>query len=250
VNIHVHLLSHDHEPILKWSIRHYRTFANRIVVHDGGPDHTQKIHALTHGCEVLEWETGGQLNDELAMKLKNECWIGTDADWVIVADADELIYFPQGATLTIAGLEDLGAAMIKPQGYEMFSDELPPEKGQIYETIKDGARDDKWYAKPILFSPARISETEFGLGAHEADPVMKNGKQYHVGANWPISPDVYLLHFHQIGGLQRIAERYDATRKRLSRVNEQHLWGNFKPGLEHAQEKRDYILPRLQSVIP
>lgn len=228
-------------------MRHYYGIGAKVIVHDGGPIGM----GLIIGAENRRWDTKGQLNDELAMKLKNECWRGTDADWVIVADADEILYFPEGAEKTLETYTKRGAAMIKPLGYEMFSDALPTGRGEIYDEIKMGARDDKWYAKPILFTPHKIIESGFGIGAHEATPVLKSGRSIHVGLDWPqATPHCLLLHYHQIGGLQRIAERYDATRKRLSRINEKQLWGNFKPGLEHAQEKRDYILPLLEQVIP
>lgn len=248
MKVEVHLLVHDEEPMAEFAVRHYRTFAQTIVLHDGGPSFSRRSDRVE--VMVRRWDTNGKLNDDLAMKLKNECWAGTEADWVICADADELVYFPAGPEETLATYSRIGAAVIRPEGYEMFSEEWPAGPGQIYDYVKSGAPDDKWYAKPILFSPRMVKETGFGIGAHDAFPVLHNGRLLHCNGNWPHpNPRALLLHFHQVGPLERIAARYDATRQRLSRVNEIQRWGNFKPGLEHAQEKRALILPRICQVV-
>lgn len=264
MKLEVHLLTHDGEQMLEWSLRHYAQFASQIVVHDGGPERIARDVALRviHGgfstrCIITTtaWDTAGQLNDELAMRLKNACWRGTGADWVAVMDADELLHFPDGARETLEAYERIGAAVARPHGFEMFSDEWfePSDhpNGQVTRVAPNGAPDDVWYAKPVLFSPRRVAESGFGVGAHESDPVLKNGLRFHVGRNWPFAdPPVYLLHYKSIfGGLDRIAARYDATRRRLAAVNVNNGWGNFKSGREHALEKRAALLPNVRRVV-
>jgi len=246
----VHILTYNEERMLPYTIRHYQTFATRIVVHDNfSTDRTREI-ALEMGAELQDWDTGGEFNDLMAMDLKNQCWRGTSADWAICIDCDELLYFPYGARSALATYEKLGAVMIKPHGFEMFSDGYPTTTGQIYEEVKIGAPDDKWYAKPVLFSPRRVSSSGFGIGAHEADPTLKDGMVLRIGADWPKAvPRAFLLHFHQIGPMGDIAAVYDARLARLSEVNVKNRWGNFKVGRVHAQEKRDYIITHLQEVI-
>lgn len=259
VKIEVHILSHDHEQMIGWCLRHYRSWGAqdqvRIVVHDGGPALVQKPVCDAYQAEVKFWDTAGELNDELARILKNTCWKGTDAEWVIVVDADELLYFPGGVWETLATYDRIGAAVPKPQGFEMFSDEWhDPEHMESVSLITDwvthGSPDDKWYSKPVLFSPKRVVESGIGIGAHESRPILKSGRSIYVSKNWPkAKPEVWLLHFHQIGPIERVAERYDATRKRLSSLNVSRRYGNFEPGLVHAQQKRDLILPHLRKVI-
>lgn len=263
MKIEVHILTCDADWVLPWTLRHYGSFADRVVVHDGGPDWREgsltRELCRCHGALWREWDTAGELNDELAARHKNLCWRGTDADWVITADADELLYFPGNkegynhhARTVLEDLLDRGAAVIKPHGFEMFS-ETPPEGGshQIYDDLKSGAPDDEWYSKPILFSPRLVAESGLGIGAHESRPVLKNGMAFRVGREWPKSnPPVYLLHYHQIGPIEAVAARYDATRKRLAAVNVRNGWGNFEPGLDHARRKRARIFPNLTRIIP
>lgn len=246
-----HILAFNEAELIAYTMRHYRSFCTSIYVHDGGStDGTQDI-CRRYGAEVKHWDTKGQLNDELSMKCKNECWLGTDADWVLCPDADEFIYFPQGAEATLKIYSRLGAAVIKPRGYDMFSEAYPTTTGQIYDEVKTGTLSDKWYAKPILFSPHKIMESGFGIGAHESEPVLHNGSRLHVGSNWPkATPPTYLLHFHHgIGPIERIARRLDEKRERLATCNKQHGWGNFKEGRIHAAEKQEFIKAGLHQVI-
>ena len=250
MKVEVHVLAYEEERILPYTVRHYRTFAERVIVHDAhSPDATERV-AIEAGAEVQKWGLGGEVNDIEYCALKNSCWLGTDADWVIVCDADELIYFSQDARETLATYSRIGAAVIKPHGFEMFSETYPSTEGQIYHEVRMGAPDDKWYSKPILWNAKLVAESGLGMGSHDSWPILHDGTPLHCGPNWKKpDPPCYLLHFHQIGPIERIGARYDAVKSRMSRANKQHGWGNMKPGMVHAQEKRDLILPRLRQVV-
>lgn len=260
MKVEVHILAFNEEEILPYTIRHYRTFASRVIVHDAhSPDRTAEVSRAA-GAEVESWGLGGVVSDTEYCALKNSCWKGTDADWVIVCDADEMIYFPSIEVLglgkseainTLAVYSGMGAAVIKPHGFEMFSATYPTTAGQIYEEVNMGARDDQWYSKPLLFNPRLVAESGFGVGSHEARMVLKDGRALMVDRHWlKADPAAYLLHFHQIGPIERIGARYDAVCSRMSAENRARGWGNLKPGVVHAQEKRDLIIPRLERVIP
>lgn len=272
MKLEVHILVNDADWVTPWTLRHYCSFADKVWCHDGGPDWSERSVTQElcrcHGAEWRPWDTAGELNDDLAAKLKNSCWRGTDSDWVICADADELIYFPPSRVAPLSSnnapahknraqkvLEEydrLGAAVIKPHGYEMFSNFPPPmgEHNQIWQAVPDGAPDDEWYSKPILFSPRLVSDSGFGIGAHESRPVLRDGRVLRVSRTFPkASAATYLLHYHQIGAAAEVAERYDATRRRLSQINFRSGWGNFAPGKDHVAEKRAKILPNLRRVV-
>lgn len=247
-----HILTFNEASLIRYTLRHYATYCSKLVVHDAGStDSTVEICRMM-SAEVLPWDTKGELNDEMAMDLKNECWKGTDADWVIVVDADELLYFPKGVGETLATYSRLGAAIIKAHGFDMYSVAYPTTRGQIYDEVKLGAPSDKWYGKPVLFSPRQVEETGFGIGAHESDPLLRSGRRIHVGADWPkANPPAWLLHFHHgIGPIERIARRLDEKRTRLAAVNRLHGWGNLKDGMTHALEKQEFIKAGLVQVIP
>lgn len=244
----VHILCFNEEEILPFTLRHYATFCDRMIVHDGGSTDRSREIATQHGAEVRDCVTDG-VNDALFKRLKETCWRGTDADWVITCDADELIYFPEGWFHTLASYEADRRAVVKPRGFEMFGDTMPAlDGGQIYEQITMGAEDAKWYAKPILFRPSLIREITFSAGSHTCWATLTDGRKIE-DPQIPSDPETYLLHYHQIGGLERITRRYAAQQSRHSATNKKHRWGNFEPPSKHAADKRAAVMAKLARVI-
>lgn len=252
MNVEVHSLRYGDDWLVPYVVRHYLSYAQKLVIHDaGGGKPIEELVGQVDGLVVVPW-TDCPLVDELKYtELRNTCWKGTDADWCVVADLDELIYFPEGADKTLGAYTRMGAAVIRPHGFELFSETYPTGEGQIYDEIKMAAPDDKWYAKPILFSPKLVSETRLGLGSHESDPVLHDQRRFHVGPLWPFAnPPTYLLHCHHIGPKQVIAAKFDATHDRMCEMNRKMHWGNLEPGIKHVEDKRAGIVPNLRQLIP
>ena len=248
--VEVHVLAFNEAELMPYVLRHYRTFADRIVIHDAGStDGTQGI-AKTGGAEVVPWETGGEFNDQLAMELKNTCWHGTLADWVIVCDCDELWYFPDGAQRQLMAYFDQQIAVVKPQGFNMVSEVYPTTTGQIYDEVKTGSPE-PWYAKCALFSPRLVREMHYLPGAHDCKALLYSGEWIDLPMGSPSSvPPSYLLHYHHLGPVERLARLNDEKRARLAPIHKVCGWGNFEDGLKHAQDIRAKINANLLQVIP
>ena len=249
MRVEVHLLRYGDSWLVPYVVRHYLTYADKVVLHDAGGGPLPAF--IDYRVKVEPWDCP-EVNDIRYAQLRNDCWKGTDADWCVVGDLDELIYFPEGAAKSLGAYTQMGAAVIRPHGFEMFSETYPTNPhGQIYDEIKHGAPDTKWYSKPILFSPKLVSDMRFGMGSHEASPVLHDERRFHVGSKWPhAKPPAYLLHYHHIGPAKDIADKYDATISRMADVNKKNRWGNLEPGPKHVADKRALILPNLQQVIP
>lgn len=248
MSVEVHILCFNEEEVLPFTLLHYGTFAEKIIVHDGFSTDRSREIAREYGAEVRDFNSDG-VNDTLFKQLKENCWKGTSADWVITPDADELIYFPEGSFHTLSAYEADGVAVVKPIGFEMFSDDMPKiENGQIYSQVQKGARAPEWYSKPILFRPALIRKLIFSAGSHTCWAELNDGRKI-SDPKTPTTPETYMLHCHQIGGIERIARRYAAQQSRHSQTNIKNKWGNFKDPMVHAREKRDLILPHLEQVI-
>lgn len=248
MKIQVLILAFNEETILPYTLRHYRTYADEIIVYDAfSTDNTRNI-CREYGAVIHDWKTDG-LNDSIAKHIKNTGWINSHkSDWVICVDADELIYFPKGTRSTLEQYDLQKLGVVKPYGFEMFSETLPTTSGQIYDEIKMGGRDDKWYGKPVLFSPRRLRSIDFSPGAHTCTWIDIDGNDQQCPVA-DFNPPTYLLHYHHIGPIERIAQRYDATRERLSKINVDNNWGNFDPGMKHASDKRAAIFKTLRQVI-
>ena len=246
--LEAHVLRYGDDWLVPYVVRHYLSFADKLVIHDAGPYPWGLT--LDPRVQVVPWDCP-EVSDIKYAELRNSCWKGTKADWCVVCDLDELLWFPQGAHPTLYLYDTMGAAVPKPHGIEMFSETYPTGPGQIYDEIKMGAPDDKWYSKPILFNPRMVSDMRYGLGSHECDPVLHDERRFHVGPKWPFAnPPCYLLHFHHIGPAKDVGDKYDATITRMCEDNKRMHWGNLEPGLKHVADKRANIVPNLSQIIP
>ncbi len=246
--IEVHIVSYNEAFILAYALRHYKTFASKIVVHDAGSTDGTLALCAAEKVQVEPWSAGASINDTLLRELKETCWRDTMADWVIIVDADELLYFPGGVMPTLASYEARALAIVKPHGWEMESPEMPTTAGQIYEEINHGAPDDRWYAKPCMFSPRRVQAIKYSAGAHECAAELVGGLMMGNPERFS-EPPALLLHYKHIGSVERIGERYDGNRARFSQENIRHGWGNYEPGVKHATDKRNAILKNRSKVL-
>lgn len=246
----VHILARNEEQMIGYAMKHYREFCAELTVHDlGSTDKTIEI-ARSFGAKIHEHDSGGEFRDLLNKKIRNECWLGTDADWVIIVDCDELMWFGAGVRETLRCYDEQQVAVVKPIGYEMTCDVFPTGDGQITDYVKHGARDAAWYSKPTIISPKRVAVTDFGTGAHVVTATLHGGKKIVVDNNTPPnSPTTMLLHFHHLGSVGRIGAKYEAVIARLSPENRRMKWGVQANGLAHAQEKRRAILEKLERVL-
>ena len=160
------------------------------------------------------------------MKVKNNCWKGSQADWVIVCDADEVLFFYYTDTemypkQTFGGdirvLIDIEAnenitTIFKTYGWQIISDSMPKDN---LLGITNGYHFSN-YSKSIIFSPKHIQEINYNPGAHKCNPIGN--------VVWS-DETLYLLHYKHIGGLQRTIDRYKAYKKRLSSNNIKNGWG-------------------------
>jgi hypothetical protein len=157
----------------------------------------------------------GQLNDAEYIRLKNSCWKESDADWVIVCDSDEMLVLPDD-------FEHLDYSILKPQGFNMFSNDVPRGK---WTEINTGIKDDN-YSKLVCFRPREIREINYIYGCHEARPegnvIIYNGGM--------------LLHYKAVGGAKRLADRHALYASRLAPINKR-----FKLGFQYSEPREQTI---------
>ena len=245
--VQVHVLCYNEREILPYSLRHYATFADSIVVHDAFSTDGSREIARSYGADVQDWQTDG-VNDLLAKQLKERSVMQCRDDWCITVDADELIYFPQGAAYTLESYDAQGVAVVRTRGFELFSDAFPTTEGQIYDEVKQGSPSQKWYGKAVLVAPKRIRSITFGAGAHNTWAKLKDGTAWN-DVQEVTQPETYLLHAKHLGPIERDIARYDRQRSRLSQKNLQMGWGNLSPSRTHALEKRAEIAAGLRRII-
>lgn len=215
MNIDLHILTWNESDIIRLVLRHYKKFCRTMYVYDNhSTDNTREI-AIEEGATVKLFGSAF-FDDENNRQLKNNCWKGSDADFVIVCDCDEILcqYRPSKCNLNVDQPFDLNTefTIYPTTGWQVMSDSMP--KYSLLELTEGYVFHN--YSKTIIFSPKKITEINYGPGAHESD-----AKGSVVWANEPL----YVLHYKHIGGVQRTIDRYKILQKRLSKKNRQMGWG-------------------------
>jgi len=208
--VEAHIICFNESDILAMVIKHYRQFCERIIIYDNFSTDDSHAIATSMGCEVLKFGISGKLDDIEYLKIKNHCWKNSDADYVIVCDADEIlthsIFFDQpyipGESPTI----------IKTYGWQIYSNEMP--KKDLFEVTQGWPF--KNYSKLVMFSPQALTEINYEPGCHECNPI--GDIQYSTLA-------IPLFHYKHIGGVERLIKRNALFKKRMSFNNRKNGFG-------------------------
>lgn len=214
MKIDVFTTCYNEEIILPYFLKHYKQFANNITIFDNmSTDRSLEIMQEA-GVNVIRFDTNNQFQESALMHIRNTCWKSSDADWVIVCDADELIYHPN----ILEKLSSLDATHIVTEGYEMMSESLPTTDGQIYEELKQGFFKPD-YSKPCLFKPSEITESNFAPGSHTAIP---SGNVISINDS-----GIKLLHYKYLNR-DVLINKYAHYAIRQSQEMKANGWGNYQ----------------------
>lgn len=232
------IIAWNEQDSIHLTIQHLKTFCDKITVYDNfSTDDTPEICA-SMGCAVSQFGTPGELNDVHYTNLKNSCWKGSGADWVLVCDMDEILYH---SDLKFILKQDklYGSTIFKTRGFNMISNEMPLTS---WLDIQTGVPD-KSYSKLVIFDPKAITDINYIHGCHEAKPAGR--------LTWG-SVELPLLHYRCVGGVERLINRHKLYAPRLSDVNRRWKMGNYEYALDEklCQEKRVEFAALLENSRP
>jgi glycosyltransferase involved in cell wall biosynthesis len=219
--IEAHIIAFNEAETIHLTIKHYQSFCERIIIYDNhSTDNTREI-AKAMGCTVKTFGKPGELSDRAYMDLKNECWKKTHPgndrrDWVIVVDADEilirLLFDKYSNTFSVMGPNCSDATIFRTQGWNVFSHDVPRED---WIEIDNGYPEQN-YSKTVVFDPKQITDINFHIGGHVSKP--------RGNVIWS-DETLYLFHYRNVGGPQRLVDRHKLYRPRMSEENLQRKWG-------------------------
>lgn len=224
MRIEAHILCWNESEILPLVIKHYQKFCDHITIHDNYSTDSSQLIAESKGCDVKKFGVKGQLNDDHYLVVKNNCWKGSEADWVIVCDADEILLPSVNMCDTC-----FQGTIIKTQGWQIQSNEMPQD--DLLEITNGWPFDN--YSKSIMFSPKHIKEINYKPGCHACEPVGEIKYSDEI---------VYLLHYKNIGGVERLLKRNREYMNRMSINNRSkgygcHYWEDEKKTRREFSER-------------
>jgi len=212
MKIETYVMVNNEELLVPYIMRHYGSFSKVIFLESNSTDRTVEL-GIKLGAIIRKYEIPDELDNMTMLQIKEYCWHGSEADWVIVCDADEFVYHPD----IISVLDKSKATVIHPTFHNMFSDQFPTTEGQIYDEVNMGTPDgDFWLSKMNLFKPKEIIKMNYAIGAHHAYPegnvIIDNNS------------GIKTLHMNFLGR-QYLINRYRRNKERHSTKDRQNGWG-------------------------
>lgn len=193
MKIAVLTLTFNCADILPFFIRHYLTFANKIVAwDDNSNDATRAILSANPNVEMREWGKPSGIDEELFSAHWKEHYptFHGDYDWVIIADPDEFLYHPAMPDL-LWSEQKQRTEVIRTMGFNMAGEGIPRDDGrQIWEISPMGVPAPV-YSKPVVFRPQAVVSWNRGRHALEnctprlsLDTPIKLLHYRYLGANY------------------------------------------------------------------
>jgi len=173
MKIEAYIICWNEARILPWVLQYWHAAGiDKLIVYDNGSD-DDTLSILDNyplAVEVHHFDTGGLFNDYLHRDIKNTCWRNSDADWVFVGDADEVLYTPRRLK---EYLKDVEAPILQPCLYQMVAWALPvmDSNGYLLHQYPEVRLQKLGPNKVNLFRPSAIDDMGYSLGAHHCLPL-------------------------------------------------------------------------------
>jgi glycosyltransferase involved in cell wall biosynthesis len=198
--IDVFVLAYNESEMIPHFLRHY-AFARKIILLDNeSTDSTVELAMRDSRVSVIQWTTGGKQDNLAMVHVKNNCWRKSDADYVVVCDMDEFV--------DCAPLESYGVCDV---AFRCEGRMMVGVDGQPLEEIRRYLP--AWqFNKTAVFSP-RISDINFGYGAHRAAPQC------------PVVDGLLVLRHYLMLGEEYLLRRYRKYSSRMSQRDIQYGLG-------------------------
>lgn len=218
MNIAVLTMTFDCVEVVPFFLRHYETFAGKIIVwDDSSKDGTRELLSNHPLVDLRDWTKESGIHEDVFLQHWQEEYpeLRDSFDWVMIPDSDEFLLPMPGRTmretLNHAELWDVIPAI----GFNLVGPCFPKDDGrQIYEINPMGVHAPT-YNKPICFKP--WADIKWTRGRHKLEncspwiaPTMlkllharyfgrdytrkRNAKNYErlgddKGAGWTCAPD-------------------------------------------------------------
>ncbi len=212
-SIDVFAICYNEEVMLPFFIDHYKKMgANITIIDNQSTDKSRQIIEKS-GCKYMAFNSNNQIRDDLYLKIKNNCWKQSKADWVIVCDIDEFIEI---------NFDISRYTIINTNGFDMIG----------YPNSRLGVPN-PMYSKHIMFRPAQIKEINYHPGCHKCYP------EGNISGSVGIAN---LLHYKYIDE-DYVYKRHLMYQERLSNQNKVNGWG-----IEYQNVERKKIFEKFKEL--
>ena len=162
----------NEEFILPFTLRYYSSFVDKIILYDNHcTDSSISIAKSFPQVEIRTLNTNDQFCEDSLILIKNQAWKESrdKADWVIVCDVDEILYYPNiKSFLTLCKQCQITLPLVN--GFEMVcTDEDIIQPLDLIDQVKYGL-ESHFYSKNVIFNPNLIEDINYYPGCHQCSP--------------------------------------------------------------------------------
>ena len=209
--ITINVITYNESVMIQFFIDHYRKMFPdcRIRVYDNySTDNTVEI-ALANNCEVIPYDSGNEIRDDLYLEIKNNCHKFCDTPFIFVGDCDEIVFITQEELLEE---QKQGSTVISFEGWNMIT--MSDDPDIIDLDLKVASRAFQ-YDKNYIYNREKIPHVNYSAGAHYCT----------LTGNVKHSDKKYLMCHFKALGLNYMINRHIEFGKRLSQKNLANSWG-------------------------
>lgn len=201
-------------------------------------DNTLDILSKYDWITVKQFDTNGEMNEQVLTNIRNNCWKGSNADWCIVVDVDE-VFYSKDLIGELKKMKEQGIGAVACNWYALCGDDVPTYKEGVllHQQIKkaykqrinhrEGFSD---YGKIQLFNPKLAIDMHYSMGMHYAFP------------HCPIvyNPNIIQIHFDKGYGYQwKIQKRRELWKRLTPTLRDRGVCIEY--GWEEEKIKQEYL---------
>ena len=233
MNIDVYTLCWNEMAILPFVIEAWKRFARHVYVFDNGStDGSIEFLKQYDWITVEHFGKDTEKSNALNSNIKNTKWKGSDADYVVVCDLDECLV-GKDVIKTLEDCKKRGATIVETEWYDFINpqNEIPQyEEGKTLYEVSPYATRNKT-SKTLVFDPKKITDMNYGVGAHRCYPkgIIKKFKP----------TGLFVHHINNCLCLDYKLKRYEMQNARRSAEDKRKGWG-IHYGWDKERSTRGY----------
>ena len=214
VIVHVHVCTHNEEPMIRHFINHYQQFTKNenIFVHDQhSTDNTVEI-AKSLGCTVNTWGGDSIDDDDLLNQKHQSYYSSTNCDFVIIVDCDEFVMH-SNLLDNLNRCKRNGIKVPRMTGHNMFYENFDYINDDI-SFVKYGEGNNAANAKSCIIKSNEI--IQYAIGCHQLySPIQEYYEDDEI---------IKFCHMKWLN-FDYIVNRQHYFYSRLSKKNKEMQWG-------------------------
>nr|WP_315223616.1 glycosyltransferase family 2 protein [uncultured Flavobacterium sp.] len=227
ITVELYLLCFNEEKMIRHTLNYYSQICSKIIIIDNqSTDDSMRLARSYKNLEFRYLDSRNEFVEDELTASKNNCWKGSNADYVIVCDMDEFLY-DENLLEKLALAKHQNIIIPSIIGYNMMSDKFPTNyKKLITEQVKHGVRSER-FDKHIIFDPKKIKEMNYRPGAHLCNPVFYEKRDIDSKIEFK------LLHYKYLGK-DYLYKKHKGYVNRMSEISREKKHGyEYLEGEDH-----------------